>query len=305
MTTLSERTQKRLEKFLTKKEEENKKKKVKKKKQKRKKENKTLLLDRNKKIKKKKVGRPKKRGPKKKRIRRKNVKTLKKRPVVDFKIISSLNGKQNEYIGCYQTYSDAINKLNELENENNKIIFPRKYINSETVYMLKDEYLLLEKNREGDKNNGMLRNDYGKFIEHEISNNDKWIIRDKIKRYVEETFWVYGFDPKKDRKTFTWIYDYLLLGSIENSYDVIRIMVYKNKLLIKYDNKPMSIIMCKNMNDSIRMYNLIYDKINKNKIKQIICIGTFNKVSDSRRLIEKEIMELTGWNKIKVQRPTN
>ena len=84
----------------------------------------------NKKVKrKKKMGRPKKRGPKKKRNRRKIVKIYKQRPVIDFKIVSVLNGKQNGFIGQYQTYSDAHNKLIELEEENQKIIFPRKYIN--------------------------------------------------------------------------------------------------------------------------------------------------------------------------------
>ena len=65
--------------------------------------------------KKRKVGRPKKRGPKKKRIRRKIVKIVKKRPVIDFKIVSTLNGKQNGYIGSYRTYNEAYNKIMELK----------------------------------------------------------------------------------------------------------------------------------------------------------------------------------------------
>lgn len=304
MSTLEERAQKRLEEFLLKQEEKKLKLKLKKKKKKEKKKN-DKKEEKKSVVKKKKVGRPKKRGPKKKRIRRKIVKTYKKRPVIDFKIISTLNGKQNGYIGCYKTYADAYNDLCKLEENNKQVVFPRKYLNSGNISNLKDEFLLLEKNRNGDKNNGILRNEFGKLIEHKIINNTNWIIRDKIQRCVEETFWVYGYDPKTERKNTIWIFNNLLLNSIETPYDIIRILVYKNKLIIKYDNKPMSMIMCKNKSDCIRLYNFISDKIRVENIKQIICIGAYNIISDRRREIEKNIMDLTGWCKTKIQRTTN
>lgn len=305
MSTLSEKAQKRLEEFLLKQEEKKLKDKLKKKKKKVKKKKK-LKSEKNEHIvKKRKVGRPKKRGPKKKRTRKKIIKIKKERPLIDFKIISTLNGRQNGYIGSYYSYTDAYNKLLELEKENNCIIFPRKFINSGNINLLKDEYLLLEKNRNGNKNDGLLRNEYGKFVEHRITNNNNWVIRDKIIKFVEETFWVYGFDPKKDRKTFLWIYNNLILDAIETKYDIIRIMIYKNKLLIKYDNKPMAMVLCKNKSDSIRMYNIISNKIRENNLKQIVCTGIYNKIGEARKKIEKEIMDITGWNKIKVQRSTN
>ena len=303
MSTLEEKQQKRLENFLLKQEEKKLKQKLKKKKKTKKK--KTIKKEKPPIIKKRKVGRPKKRGPKKKRVRKKIVKTIKKRPVIDFKIISTLNGKQNGYIGCYNTYADAYAELCKLEEDNKKVIFPRKYLNSGNIFNIKDEFLLLEKNRDGNKNNGMLRNEFGKFIEHKIINNTNWIIRDKIQRHVEETFWVYGYDPKTERKDVMYIFNTLLLNSIETPYDIIRVLVYKNKLIIKYDNKPMSMVMCKNTSDCIRLYNFISDKIRTEKIKQIACVGAYNKISDSRREIEKEIMNLTGWNKVKIQRSIN
>lgn len=254
--------------------------------------------------KRKKVGRPKKRGPKKKRIRRKIIKIYKPRPVCDFKIISALNGKQNGYIGQYHTYVDAYTKMCELSENNKKVIFPRKYLNSGVISNIKDEYLLLEKNRFGDKENVLLRNEFGKFVEHKITNNTKWVIRDKIIKLVEETFWVYGHDPKLDRKDFSWIFDNLFLLKIENHYDIIRVLIYKNKLVIKYDNYPTTMVICKNKSDAIRLYNHISDKAQKNKIKQIVCIGSLNVVCDNRRELECELMELTGWNKTKIQRST-
>lgn len=302
----SERYQKLLEKFLLKQEEKKNKLKLRNKKKKKKKEKKIKekILPETK-IKKKKIGRPKKRGPKKKRIRRKIIKIYKEQPVFDFKIITALNGKQNGYIGQYHTYAEATEKIKELQKEKEKIVFPRKYLNKGKISILKDEFLLLEKNRYGDKNDGMVRNEFGKFVTQTIINSKKWIIRDKFERLVEETFWVYGFDPRTDRKTYLWIYENLLLNQIENSYDIIRVMIYKNKLIIKYDEKPMTMIMCKNQSDSIRMYNMISDNIKKNKIKQIICVGIYNILTNARKELEQEIMKLTGWTKTKIQRSTN
>lgn len=305
LLTLAERQQKRLEEFRLKQEEKKQKLKLKKKKKKKKSVEKEEEVIKKITPKKKKVGRPKKRGPKKKRIRRKIVKIYKERPVIDFKIVSVLNGKQNGYIGSYRTYAEAYEELMNLEKSNKDVVFPRKFINKGTIDSIKEEYLLLEKNRFGDKSDGMLRNEYGKYVEQKIINNSNWVVRDKCSRLTEETFWVYGYDPKKDRKTYNWIYEHLIIGSIEEPYDIIRISIYKNKLLIKYDNKPMSMVLCKNKSDSIRMYNLISDKIRNEKKKQILCIGAYNSVCDARREIEKEIMELTGWNKVKIQRATN
>ena len=304
----SEKYQKLLEKFLLKQEEKKLKLKLRKKKKKKKKKTKIKeedISNEPKKNKKKKVGRPKKRGPKKKRIRRKIIKIEKEQPVFDFKIVSMLNGKQNGYIGQYHTYADASKAIEKLLEDNKKVVFPRKFLNKGSISLFKDEFLLLEKNRYGDKEDGVVRNEFGKFVRQKVINSTKWVIRDKYTRQVEETFWVYGYDPKTDRKTYNWIFENLLKGEIHNSYDVIRVMIYKNKLLIKYDEKPMTMVMCKNQSDSIRMYNMISDTVRKEKGRQIVCIGAYNAVSDARRNIEKEIIELTGWPKMKVQRSTN
>ena len=300
---LNEKQQKKIENFIQKQED----KKLKIKMQKRKKGEKRLLKKNEiiKSKKKRKVGRPKKRGPKKKRIRKKIIKTVKPRPVIDYKIITTLNGKQNGYIGFYQTYADAYSKLQELIKANNEIVFPRKYLNSGVINLSKDEYLILEKNRYGDKEDGLLRNEYGKIIKHKIINNTKWIIREKAIRLIEETFWVYGYDPKANRKTYQWIFNDLLIGNLETQYDIIRILVYKNKLIIKYDSKPISMIMCKNKSDAIRLYNKISEDVRNNKLKQIICVGACNVICEARKELEKDIIELTGWDKRKIQRSTN
>lgn len=297
----NETYRKKLEKFLLKQELKKLKKKKKNKKKKTvKREVEVPIIE-----KKKKVGRPKKRGPKKKRIRRKIVPKVKKNIVFDFKIIATLNGKQNCYISKHVDFTDAHIKLEELKKNNEKVIFPRKFINKNEIINAKDEFLLLEKNRFGNKDDGMLRNEFGKFIKQKITNNKNWVVREKIPRLVEETFWVYGYDPRTERKTYQWIWDNLIISRIVNSYDVIRFMIYKNKLIIKYDDNTISMILCKNGSDCIRMYNMMSDEVSRLKTKQIVPLGAYNVISDKRRELESEIEELTGWSKMKIQRPTN
>lgn len=246
-------------------------------------------------------GRPKKRGPKKKK------KYVSKKPKIrkvrrcDFKIVATLNGKQKEFIGKYSTSEEAYNKLKELQKLNDDVIFPRKVINAGKLKESRDEYLILQKNRHGDLKPGQLRNEFGKVVEQQ-TNSSVWEIYDKCERLVEETFWVYGKCPKTDRKTFKWIYENKFIANLINSYDIERVILFKNKLIIKHDELPMDIIICKNMSDGIRLYNLLEEWCKKNK--QIFFLGNYNKVSDKRRQLEAELVELTGWDKRKIQCPS-
>ena len=251
-----------------------------------------------KKIKHKRRGRPKKRGPKRKRKYISKKIKVKNNVKFDYKIVGVLNGKQNEYIDKFSTLEDAYECFRNLKAANDNIVFKRKVINAGVLKESRDEYLLLQKNRTGDLTNGFLRNQYGKLVE-QISNNPKWIIYDKCERNVEETFWVYGKCPKTDRKTFQWIYDNIIIGKIINSYDIERILLYKNKLIVKHDD-GMDIIICKNIPDSIRFYEMLKEWCKKNH--NVFFMGDYSQISDKRRELENEIIEYTGWSKVKLQR---
>ena len=161
-----------------------------------------------------------------------------------------------------------------------------------------DEYILIEK--KPNKDNSILRNEYGKLVEHKV-NKDGWIVIDKHRYKREELFWVYGYDNKSDRKTFTWIYDNIVLSNIDMAFHFKRILIYKNKLIIKDDSDSIEMVICKNESDAIRFYNKVEEWIERDKIKQILFIGNFSKISDRRKKLEEEIIELTGWSKKKVQ----
>lgn len=254
--------------------------------------------------KKKKIGRPKKTGPKvnyyqryKKRKKIPGVSGPPKMPPFIYKIISCRNGTQNKFIGRYRTIEEAYDAFEELKRNDEKVIFPSSFTGCEKLENSIDEYLLIEKS---DGENPMLRNEYGKLVEQKL-NTDGWKVLDKFRYKREETFWVYGYDKKKDRKTFQWIYEELVLSNIENPYTYKRVLIYKNKIIIKNDDGSLDLIFCKHMSDSVRFYNKLEEWVKKDKIKQIVFIGDYGIKSERKKKLEDELMELTGWPRRKIQ----
>jgi hypothetical protein len=253
--------------------------------------------------KKRRVGRPKKSGPKKKYWRKKKKPTVPKvnprnsKPPYLYKIVSCKNGVQNKFIGKYRTIEEAYAVFNDLKMKERMIVFPRLESVDHTLLNSIDEYVIIEKS---DKGSSVLRNEYGKLVEQK-TNIDGWIVLDKWRYHEEESFWVWGYDSKKDRKNFAWIYNSFIIENIGTSMDYIRVILYKNKVIFKYDDESLEIVFCKSESDSIRMYNKIEEWVKRDKIKRVMFLGDYSPKGERRRKIEDEIMALTGWTRRKVQ----
>lgn len=258
-----------------------------------------------KKKKKRPVGRPKKRGPKRKywRYRKKEPKKRgkEKLPPIKYKIISCKNGKQNKFIGKYRNSEDAHESFNKLKEVNETVIFPTLSTGVNTFENSIDEYLLIEKN--DNEISSMFRNEYGVNVENK-TNVDGWVIIDKFRYYKEETFSVFGYDNRSERKTFLWIYQNIVLSDDDPS-NFKMIYTYKNKLVIKSDIGTIDIVFCKSAFDSVRFYNLLQTYIKKDKIKRILFIGDYSKKSKEKKRIEDELMEVTGFSRRKIQMRNN
>ena len=251
------------------------------------------------------VGRPKKRGPKKKK-KKKIVRILKSPgrhalPPFNFKIISCRNGVQNKFIGRYRSSEDAYEVFNKLRDSDKNIILPSVVTDAHELKNSIDEYILIEKTESSPT---LLRNEYGKLVEQNI-NRDGWIIKDKFRYKKEEDFWVYGYNSRSDRKTFLWIYTNIILSNIDSFLNYKRIILYKNKIVVKDDNNNIELILCKNESDAVRFYNKIEEFTKKDKIKQVLFMGDFSSISERRRNLEKELIEYTGWSKKKIQMKNN
>lgn len=252
-------------------------------------------------IKKRPVGRPKKRGRKKIYKRKpKNVEVvIPKRVSWPYKIVACKNGKQISYIGKYVDIQSAYDKINELLKKCDDVVFPSLITQNDKITDSKYEYLILER-KNGDDKVVYLRNDIGKMVEQK-TNSNIWNVYDKFEFKKEETFWVWGYNNKTDRKTFMWIYENILLKKTEGEYDILRVMLYKNKIVFKDDNNDLDVIFCKNISDAIRFYNMLEKMIKENKYKKVFFLGQYDDISDKRRSLEDDLIKLTGWTKKKIQ----
>ena len=218
----------------------------------------------------------------------------------DYKIIRCDFKKQKEYIGVYHDLEEVEFVKNRLLKENENVVFPKKYINNgrnnKDIYEYKSEYLILKKirNPEIEDNVTKLRNEYGTFVEHKTT-SDKWAIYDKFERLEEEKFWVYGYSPKTDRKTFMWIFENL----VSNVEDIVIVYLFNNKVILKY-SEDFNFVVCKNIEDAIRFYNLLEEK--SKKIKNIVFTGFTNgRMRRGKDTIEM-IRHKTGWSLAKIFR---
>lgn len=194
----------------------------------------------------------------------------------------------------------ANNKFKEMLKENKKVVFPMRWNNHEHVMReCAYELVIIKYRDEFESSVTKIRDDSGKFVNYE-SSSDEWIIYDRAPYNMEETFWVYGYHPRIQRKDFNWIFDNFIAKDAKNKYMFKSIVLYKNKLLVDYNGK-LEIVICKNKPDCIRLYNLIEKLAMEKKFKYIAFMGD---IADSKYKLTwmDRIRELTHWNNKKIAR---
>lgn len=221
----------------------------------------------------------------------------------NYQIIITSHGKQIEFIKSFTTEGKANKHFHKMIEENKKIVFPVRYINFRKIMEAKYELVIIKRKEKNEEATTKLRNDYGEFVNYS-TNNENWVVYDKAPYDLEESFWVYGYHPLNCRKDFNFIFNELVVPKVTKKYDFLQIISFKNKLILKTYNHT-DLVTCKNKSDSIRLYNEIKDRCEKNK-KYKYCM--FSGDWDSNMRLKREayeiIKELTNWNKIKIMRST-
>jgi hypothetical protein len=102
------------------------------------------------------------------------------------------------------------------------------------------------------------------------------------------------------RKDFNWIFKEFVEKDAKDKYKFKSIVMFKNKILFDC-NGHLEMVICKNVSDSTRMYNLIEEMAKKKKFKYIAFMGD---VTHSKYKMDwaNRIKELTHWNNKKVLR---
>lgn len=251
---------------------------------------------------KKKRGRKKKRGPKKSVKAKSKVDWTKR---FNYKILRCDFRKQTDYIGVYNTAEEAGKVKELLLKMNSEVQLPVKYVNNKKKsikpFDLVSEYIIVKRNRDGEKPVTKLRNDFGKLVDNDTT-SDVWYIIDKFPCLVEETFWVFGRNPRNDRVTISQFCDEYITQYLSVTNDNIIVVTYNNKVLLSYDNGELAILFTKNVQDGIRVYNYLEDRFRC--VRRVFFTGFVNGKNERGRYFLRRIKEKTGWDYAKIYKKT-
>ena len=216
-----------------------------------------------------------------------------------YHIIITSHGKQMRDI--YYTASEAkvYSKFNELIKENSSsVVFPVRYINNKGLMPSNYELVVIKSRDEKDPSETKIRDEYGRYVSY-VSSSEDWIILDRARYEMEETFWVYGFHPQLQRKDFMWIFENYIKKDC-TKYAFKNVMVLWNKLIIDI-NGSLHMVLCKNKDDSVRLFNQLELFAKKDKLKYIIWAGDVSNSPIKKELYQR-LLKLTGWSKAKLFR---
>jgi hypothetical protein len=213
-----------------------------------------------------------------------------------YRVILLVNGQYKKTLHRCKTKETAFINYHSLK-ENNKVFYPRKFLNNNGIIPVKYQICVSKPTEEGDTFR-ILRDDYGKtYTEKPLGD---WTILASDDYDVEETFWLYGYNPKGDRPTITEIVKKLMIGAYSKRL-VKQIIVVHNKLII-HSEEQFDMVICKNMEDAQRLHHTLAKIAKKQKIKSLLFMGTSSKVMISR--MYDEIHLETGWPYKKIRRTT-
>lgn len=215
-----------------------------------------------------------------------------------FSVYITKNRKRIRYIGASWWKTDAYKIFtNAIEGNRKKVLFPQSEITQKNEAIpVKYEILLVKKTKEGESNVSEFRNDIGKYVTNIITDWDDHVIIDKADWFIEAKFGIYGYHPYKDKKTYSFILNNLLLNNANTGDEMRRIMIYKNKLIIQY-LEDFDFITCYNEDQCEELYAKLQKDITKLKKKYIVFMGKI--VSDLISSWIDKFEEKTGWERYK------
>ena len=220
-----------------------------------------------------------------------------------YKVYVPANGHcmKNKCLGRYKTLDDARARVKELLDGEKDIYFERMSKTYEDGTMdVVYEYVIFKDVRDKEAESTYLKNEFGKYVEHNVKFNGKnYEIIEKRRAKVEDDVWVFGYDPRNDRKTFVWVYNNVLNEGFSSSHDIKRIYLYHNKVVFCNDKNEIDIIICKTARDAVRFYTTLQGYCKKGPYLFMGAVTTKSALCES---LEKLLVEKTGWDTHKLRR---
>ena len=217
--------------------------------------------------------------------------------IFKYRIILTKNGEYLKTLYRTKTRKSTFKKFNKLKKENKKVLFPKKYISGRTISEVEYKMYAVKNYEEGDKMRNVKDVLGRNYTEKPLF--DIWTILADCDYDIEETFFLYDNDFKNNRITIKDIVKILMVDIKKPTNK--KVIVVNNKLLI-YNETLFDMIVCKCIEDAQRLHHKLYNSINKNKIKNIIFMGTAEE--SSKHKLYQLIRERTNWNDSRIYKTT-
>jgi len=200
-----------------------------------------------------------------------------------YQIVLTENRKKIKVLYTYSREHDVKYRFEKLKSQ--EIFFPKtKTYKDKKLVDVNYEMLLIKKRDEGDENR-IIKNELGKFVEETVDDNE-WVIIDVAPYPMEENFNVSGANRKLNAKE---IVEYVVLPNKQKK-NPKQVLMLNNKIVV--ESSELYLITCKNIDETIRLYNKIRTYCFDNKITDIIFFGSISKID--RKPWYKKIHDRTG-----------
>jgi hypothetical protein len=210
-----------------------------------------------------------------------------------YRVILISNGVYRKTLHVCKTRETAFKNFYKIKDEN-KVFFPKKFINSHGIKPVKYE-ICVTKPTEKDDVFRVRRDDYGKLYTEQPLGD--WTILHSDDYDVEETFFIYGYE-EKIRPTITEVVKRLMINA-HSKKTVKQVIVVYNKLII-YNEDQFDMVLCKNLEEAQRLHHTLAKISKKQKIKSLLFMGTASKANIGR--LYDLIHDETGWKYSKIRR---
>jgi len=214
-----------------------------------------------------------------------------------YRIILTKNGEYKKTLHkCRKEKTSYVN-FNKIKMDND-VLFKKEFVNNNGIVPVKYKIYVVKDYEETDKPR-LVRDKLGKLV-YEKPIYGIWTILHDSNYDIEETFWVYGYNKRKDRKIIADIIQLLMMG-MGDPKKTKQVVVVNNKLLIHVEDQ-FEMVICKCKKDAQRLHHTLAKAASDNKIKNLFFMGTSNKkmAGDYYELIHKH----TGWDYTKIWRTT-
>lgn len=213
-----------------------------------------------------------------------------------YRVVLLSNGEYKKTLYRCKTRESAFIRFHKLKKSNN-VYYPKRYINTKKIKPVKFQICVTKPTEDTDTFR-LLRDDYGKvYVEKPLGD---WTILHSDSYELEEKFWIYGYDSKKNRPTIKEIVKKLMVNAYSTKL-VKQVIVVNNKLVI-YNETEFDLVLCKNTEDAQRLHHTLNKISKKYRYKHLMFMGTASKYMVS--ILYDLIVEKTGWTYQKVWRMT-